>query len=447
MTTASGRRPAPRLWTLVGAHVAANLGFYLVLPFLASYAASLGVAPWAIGLLLGVRTFAQQGMFVAGGILSDRFGARGLIVIGCLVRVAGYLAFAVADSLSWLLVGAVLTGFGGALFSPALDALAAVGGSGGEERQGMSRLGWFAAIAVATEVGAVAGPLLGAVFIGHGFATVSVIGAATFVLLGAVLATALPGRVRPAGESVARRSIRWRTMLACLGERGFRRWACAYAAYLVCFNQLYLALPREIERVGGPESDIGVVFVLASVATILAQWPAVRCAHRWGRGRSVTVGLLLIGAGFVVMAVLATQAPGTGWSRLLPAGCWVLLMVAGQALLLPSVKAAVAESATEHDLGARYGALASCGGVAVLLASMPLGALLPLAAVTAPSAALPWLLPAVLCIAAVLVARRGGGQPPPGPEEDEIHATSRPASKSASTSPSISPSQGSNPSP
>ncbi len=44
-----------------------------------------------IGLILGLRTFSQQGMFILGGTLADRHGAKTIILAGCVVRVAGFL--------------------------------------------------------------------------------------------------------------------------------------------------------------------------------------------------------------------------------------------------------------------------------------------------------------------------------------------------------------------
>ena len=78
------------------------------------------VVTFAVGLVLGARTFSQQGMFLAGGLLADRWGARRAILLGCLVRISGYAVLAAASNFSLFLLGAVLTGAGGALFSPAL---------------------------------------------------------------------------------------------------------------------------------------------------------------------------------------------------------------------------------------------------------------------------------------------------------------------------------------
>ncbi len=52
-----------------------NLGFYMLMPYLAGYLAGpLGLAAWAVGLVLGVRNFSLQGMFLIGGTLADRLG-------------------------------------------------------------------------------------------------------------------------------------------------------------------------------------------------------------------------------------------------------------------------------------------------------------------------------------------------------------------------------------
>lgn len=64
-------------------------------------------------------------MFIIGGTLADRYGAKAIILAGCVVRVAGYLLLACATSLWPIILGACLTGVGGALFSPSIEALLA----------------------------------------------------------------------------------------------------------------------------------------------------------------------------------------------------------------------------------------------------------------------------------------------------------------------------------
>ncbi|MBM7790043.1 MFS family permease [Tenggerimyces flavus] len=97
-----------------------TIGFYMLVPFLAAHLQQgLGFTAGVIGLVLGLRTFCQQGLYVVGGSLSDRLGCRSLIVAGALVRAIGFLMFGFATTLPIVVVAAVLTGLGGVLFGPA----------------------------------------------------------------------------------------------------------------------------------------------------------------------------------------------------------------------------------------------------------------------------------------------------------------------------------------
>lgn len=145
-----------------------------------------------IGLILGLRTFSQQGMFIVGGALSDRFGARSVILCGCVIRVVGYLLLALGDSIAPIILGAMLTGIGGALFSPSIEALLAKAGTDSEARGKRNRAEWFALFAVCGELGAVLGPVLGSVLAGLGFRQVALAGAAVFIVALGVLHLCLP---------------------------------------------------------------------------------------------------------------------------------------------------------------------------------------------------------------------------------------------------------------
>jgi MFS family permease len=101
---------------LLGSQFVFNIGFYAVVPFLALFLRDdMLLSGGLIGLILGLRTFSQQGMFIIGGTLADRYGAKAIILAGCVVRVAGYLLLACGTSLWPIILGACLTGVGGAV--------------------------------------------------------------------------------------------------------------------------------------------------------------------------------------------------------------------------------------------------------------------------------------------------------------------------------------------
>ncbi|CAL9347378.1 hypothetical protein SUDANB1_00390 [Streptomyces sp. enrichment culture] len=61
---------SPLLRLLILTQLTSGIGFFAVLPFLAEHlGTALGMAGWMVGLVLGLRTFSQQGLFVVGGAL------------------------------------------------------------------------------------------------------------------------------------------------------------------------------------------------------------------------------------------------------------------------------------------------------------------------------------------------------------------------------------------
>ncbi|BET41046.1 MDR family MFS transporter [Atlantibacter hermannii] len=381
-------RPATQLWppVLLGSQFVFNIGFYAVVPFLAIFLRDdMLLSGGTIGLILGLRTFSQQGMFILGGALSDRYGARSVILCGCVVRVAGYLLLALGDSLSPIILGACLTGIGGALFSPSIEALLAKAGTDSEARGKRSRAEWFALFAVCGELGAVLGPVAGALLAGLGFRQVALAGALVFVAALLVLHLCLP---RTARHKQALHITPWWTTFR---QPRFVAFIIAYSSWLLSYNQLYLALPVEITRAGGSEKDLGPLFMLASGLIILLQLPMARFARRVGATRVVPAGFLLVSASFVSVALFAASTPPDNWLRLLPAACFVTLLTLGQMLLVPAAKDLIPRFAEHDTLGAHYGALSTAGGCAVLAGNILFGDRLDLALVPSAQAAYPWL--------------------------------------------------------
>lgn len=170
-----------------------NIGFYAVVPFLAIYLRdNLQLSGSIIGLIIGLRTFSQQGLFLISGALADRYGGRIVILCGCIIRIFGYLLLAFGESLWPVVLGACLTGIGGALFLPAIQALLATAGTESESDGKRSRAEWFAVFAICGELGAVLGPVLGSLLAGFGFQQVTLAGAGVFVISLIILFFRLP---------------------------------------------------------------------------------------------------------------------------------------------------------------------------------------------------------------------------------------------------------------
>ncbi|MFF8097450.1 MFS transporter [Streptomyces sp. NPDC016675] len=406
-TARSARRPAPLpplLRLLILTQLAFNIGFFAVLPFLSEHLGQgIGMAGWLVGFVLGLRTFSQQGLFVVGGALADRYGIRPVVLAGCVLRIAGFVWLGFAEQ-TWAVVGAVLLiGFAAALFSPAVESEVARQAVAWEERSGEDRTRVLALFTVAGQAGAFVGPLLGALLLAVGFRTACLAGAGVFVLVLAGHAWLLPQRI----PGRTRVPVRGGTRLL-LRNRRFLALCCAYGAYLLAYNQLYLALPAEVERAAGSQAPLAWLFALSSLLVVTAQLPVTRWAgKRLAPRRSMVAGLVLIAAGFAVVAG-ARPAGWTGTGGLLPAAGFVVLLTLGQMLVAPVARAWVPDLAEDGRLGLYTGALSSVSGLIVLAGSSATGLLLD----TGLPAAVPWLvLAAVPLAAAGLLPRRPSGSP------------------------------------
>lgn len=428
MTTRTPERSTAVVRTLLATQFAFNIGFYGVVPFIAvRLHDGLAASGTAIAVTLAVRTFSQQGMFVFGGALADRYGARRVMVAGTVVRTVGYVALALAGSVPWMIVAAVLTGVGGALFSPALESLLASRGGAnhgdpdadpsevaGKGRAAPTRDRLFALLAVCGEVGAVLGPVLGGVLLVHGFTTVALAGAALFALVGAALHLVLPAgpprRRRRSGRVGEPGTASWRTALR---DRRFLVFCLAYSSYLLSYNQLYVGLPVELDRAGAGAQALPGLFLLAAVLIIVAQLPVAALTRRLPTAVSLPLGFGLMVAGFVVVALAAPQAPGG--TALLPAIAWVVLLTCGQMTVVPVAMDQVGRFAGDRPSGAYYGLLATAGGVAVLLGSFVIGPFLDVARHPGDGAGTAWWLMAVFpaLSAAVLAVLFRGSRPRP----------------------------------
>ncbi|MEV8541822.1 MFS transporter [Streptomyces sp. NPDC051572] len=390
---------SPLLRLLILTQLAFNIGFFAVLPFLAEHLAdAIGMAGWLVGLVLGLRTFSQQGLFVVGGALADRYGVRPVVLAGCVLRIAGFGWLGYAEE-TWGVVGAVLLiGFAAALFSPAVESEVARQAVEWEESGGGSRTRVLALFTVAGQVGAFVGPLLGALLLAVDFRVACLVGAGVFVLALAGHAWLLPQHIPGRPHIKEKGGLR-----ALMRNRPFLALCCAYGAYLLAYNQLYLALPEEVERAAGSQAPLAWLFALSSLLVVTAQLPVTRWAgERLDPRRSMAAGLLLIAVGFAAVA-MARPAQLTGTTGLLPATALVVLVTLGQMLIAPVARAWIPDLAEPGRLGLYTGALSSVSGLIVLLGSAATGTLLD----TGLPAAVPWLVLAAVPVVAIgLLPRR-----------------------------------------
>ncbi|WP_308115718.1 MFS transporter [Rhodococcus sp. BP-241] len=394
------RAATPTVRLLVLTQMAFNIGFFMVLPYLSVHLTSdLGLGAALVGVVLGVRTFSQQGLFVVGGTLADRLGVKPVVLTGCVLRVLGFVGLALAQSLPAVLAATALTGVAAALFSPAVESAVALEAGEGERAGGQSRLDAFALFTVFGQIGAFTGPLLGSALLAVDFRLTCLVAAGVFVVITLAHVVLLPAR---RAESTTDSWLDdWREIAR---NRLFLVFAAAMSAQLVAYNQLYLLLPLRVEQVWGSQAPLGWFFAAASALVVAGQMSVTRALRRFPLVRVLPLGFAVMATAFAAAAVAALL--GTeGAAGLVGPAAFVVLLTAGQMIAMPFARDLVPRMARERSTGSYYGLLASLGGVGVLVGSVALGAIIDAMPDTPAGEAVPWAAAAVLPLAAAVTLR------------------------------------------
>jgi predicted MFS family arabinose efflux permease len=372
-----------------------NLGFYMLMPYLAAHLAGpVGLAGWLVGLILGVRNFSQQGMFLLGGTLADRLGYKPMIVAGLMLRIIGFATLGLVESVPALLAASAATGLAGALFNPAVRAYLAADA-------GERRIEAFALFNIFYQAGILLGPLVGMLLTGVSFRVTCLVAAGIFALLSVVQISALPARRGDDAEADGndqREGVlkQWRGILA---NRPFLLFSMAMIGSYVMSFQVYLALPLEVRRLGGQgtfgTAVVALLFAVSGLSTILGQTKVTAwCKARTEPGRALTWGLLTMGLAFVPLLVAAAApvpdgGPGLWLLAAVPPALSALLLAVGTMIAYPFEMDTIVRLSGNRLVATHYGLYNTICGIGITLGNLLTGAALD-AARAAGMSALPW---------------------------------------------------------
>lgn len=364
-----------------------NCGFYLVIPALANHLKNdLAFTGVLVGIVLGVRTFAQQGMFFFGGLLADRFGPKPSLLIGCFIRIAGFMCLGFSIEPVGMVTGAVLTGLAGAFFTPAIESAVSTWAYEEEVAGGLNRKEIWGIYGVWSQLGSVVGPGLGAVFIGMPFLYMCAIACSAFFVMLVLLAWKLP-RIT---EGIEHENP-FDSMRAVIANKWFLVFSVINASYLVTYNQLYLALPADITRQGFPGGVVSWYFAMASIISIFGQMPLARYAITIGRKRALFRSYVIMALSFLPLLLIAPVAGQGQWYQAIPAIIMVILMHIGFMLSAPTAHDYIAVLARERHVATHMGVVGTMGGIGVLISSTITGALLEYTTTPSILSIIPWI--------------------------------------------------------
>lgn len=336
------------------------IGFGIVLPLLASYAARLQVSDTRIGLVVSSFSLCQFVLAPWWGRLSDRIGRRPVILIGLAGSALSYLVFAYAHSFTALLLSRVLAGSMGATVNVTQAYLADV--TPPERRSSAMGL-----IGAAFGLGFVIGPAIGGLT-SHWGDHMPGLTAAALCTCNLLLALfRLPESAVHRARTADQGAVDWAVLLPP-----------ALVVFLsgVAFTVMYVVFPLYLERsMGYDRHHTAYFFVLLGLVTAGVQGGLVgRLVRRFGERRVMEAGCLVVALGLVLLPLLTGDSAPAGLR--LPGLIGVLLLMGfGPGLISPSTSGYVSRLTTAGDQGRALGLLTSAGSVARVIGPVLAGVL------------------------------------------------------------------------
>ncbi len=336
--------PQRSFLSICGLGVCCFLSYNLVrMPVLALFAQSLGATPAEIGLVVSVSTLTGVVLKLPVGALSDIYGRQGLMRFGVLAFGLPPFAYPWITGLGALSALRFVHGMATAVFAP--SALAAVADLH-RERRGAA-LGWYTA---STQAGALLGPVLGGYLVYAAgfsvtFVTAGVIGSLGLLFFYTVRLT--PPAPRVAGQGLG-------TVIAEMGRGARVVWrnrrvlatSATDGAKMIANGALMAFLPIYGVAVGLNPGEVGLLFGVQGVTSLLSKPVMGRASDKLGRRPLILAGLFICAGTFVLM-------PWTG-------NFFLLLLLAagfgfGEAVVTSSTTALVADLSELKTMGAAIG--------------------------------------------------------------------------------------------
>jgi MFS transporter, DHA1 family, multidrug resistance protein len=348
-------------------------GFFMIVPILSvHFVDDLGWTAASIGLVLALRQFVQQTLTVASGALSDRFGAKRLILLGLVVRAIGFAGMAHVAALPALVLTGLLAGIGGALFdSPTGAAMAAL-------TTDDERLQFYSIRGVVTSLGMTIGPLVGSVLLKVDFALVAYLSASLYLIALIVTWRLLPDV--KVGKSDRPLTSGVKTVVR---DRPFMILVALLMGYWFMWVQLTLSVPLKATALSGDENSVGVVYAVNAIFTIALQVPVIRFLEQ----RLRPMPALVLGMAIMALAMSSIAATQTFFALLLCIACFSI----GNLIATANQSTVIAGMAQPDERGSYFGvsalALAIGGSLGNLLGSALYGV-----STSNDTPALPWLI-------------------------------------------------------
>lgn len=328
------------VWLMMGLDTFVSMGFSIALPFLSLYLyKERGIPMTLVGLIFLIGGLCTAATNLIGGMLSDRFGRRGLLLMVSGVSIFTHAALALLAGISapvWsiALVFIVARSIVGTL-QPIIAAIVA-------DLSPKNRLTEsYALVRVGGNVGFALGPAIGGymmIFLSYGWLL-------SISALTCLIITLLVYFFLRESFLKSRERVDFLSTLAVARDRPFL--VLTIFSILLVLSMAHMGSTLSVftvDRLGFSTFQYGLLLTINGIIVALSQYPVAYGVNRLSRANGLILGSLFYVFGYLTLGWFASF----NWVILT-----IVIITAGEVVFSPVASAAVAESAPAHKRG-RY---------------------------------------------------------------------------------------------
>ena len=312
-------------------------------PALSLFAETLGAEPLIVGLIVSLSTVTGVFLKLPMGVISDILDRRAFMIVGLLAFALPPFVYPWVSDLSTLAILRLFHGLATALFTPL--ALASVAEMFPKQRG--EALGWYTS---APQGGGLLGPMLGGVLIYYFGFTPTFLTAGIFGVLGFAVFLFIPRTKSSTKSQTISMGSMFREFLTGIGgvikNVGMLGTSFAEAAKMMATGTLMAFLPLYGLSVGLNPAEIGLLFGIQALVSLVCRPTMGRISDRFGREPLIFIGLCCCGVTLIFMphanefSSLLLLAAGFGF---------------GEAVVTSSSAALIADLSQSNSIGAGMG--------------------------------------------------------------------------------------------
>ncbi|MEH7573906.1 MDR family MFS transporter [Cytobacillus firmus] len=316
-----------------------NIGNFMVIPFLSLYLGfTKSLPPSQVGMVLTISIAFQYGLSFFGGLLSDRFGKKNLLLFGLGGRSLGLLLYAFSDSLILYCASSALIGIGQSFYTPSSKAIIA-------SVPAEIKAQVFALRSTAVNIGAALGPILGGILFNSEALWVFSIA----FLIHLVVFTLIAIFVKKENQNIelAAKSSLLKSMFTVLKDKRITSLMLISSLFWFLYFQLNFTIPIFVKDQFNSTELVGLLFTVNGIIVILLQFGIIKWVTRKLDSFAIlSIGMLFTSCSFFILGVTPAK-----FSLFL----FIFLFTLGEMLFIPSSDNLASDLAQKDKLGGYLG--------------------------------------------------------------------------------------------